>query len=405
MIVSATQIATQNSNNYIADYVPRLVIPAIGSKDQRQYIKYKVWNRDQGKFVWAKDYEVNKIPESKREKFIKSRIQEYQLMLKEGMQKSPLQEKADLEMERIKENAVTITISKAIEYGLKEKQGMKLRQIRNYEHRSRIFLEWLNTTGYSRVPAYLFRSEKIKEFVSHLRNARNCAPRTINNYLLDLSTLMNVNVENELLDRNYFPDVKKDRVGIGKNWAYTVEQQKEILNHVREKHPEYLMLIQFMYYTCARERELSLMKIEDIGKRHPDQIWFPEDNTKEIMERNIMIPTQLKHVIEENKLLSLPGDWFVFSKNFRPGPEFYHSDNWGKRYGRMVRNISPDYDLRHTLYSWKHTGVTMLHMNGTELSAIQQHLGHRSPFSILKYLKTLGLHINRSIVDKFPDLP
>ncbi len=405
MIVSATEEAARYRKDRVADYVPKLVIPKESSVDQRRYIKYKIWNLDKGKWDWAKDYEINKIPEAKRAKYLKETIQEYQRLLREGLQKSALQTKDQKEQALIRERAITLTISAAIEMGLKEKQSRKLRQIRNYENRAGIFLSWLKNRGYHRIPASSFKTEKIKEFVSFLRNVRNVAPRTINNYLLDLSTLMNVCVENEYLDKNFFPDVKKERVGIGKNWAYSVEQQKEILEHVRDHHPEYLMLIQFMYYTCARERELSLLKIEDIGKRHKDQIWFPEDNTKEIMERNIMIPKQLRIIIDDNKLDSYPGSWYVFSKNFRPGPEHYHSDNWGKRYGRMLRKISERYDLRHTLYSWKHTGVTALHLNGADLGAIQQHMGHRSPFSLIKYLKTLGLHLDKSIVDKFPDLP
>lgn len=402
---AATPKAALNRDNCASEYEPKLVTPAAGSVDQRRYIKYRIWNQDKGKYVYAKDYEVNKVPERERNKFARARIQEIKNLLSQGFVKSPWGIKAEEEKRRYAERIKELTISSAIEIGLEEKKSLNLRQIHNYTHRSRIFIAWLKAMGYNNIPAYMFRVEKVKEFVSYLRNIRKCAPRTINNYLLDMSTLLNVCVENDLLERNYFPDVKKDRVGIGKNWSYSIEQQKEILQYIRVHKPHFLLLVQFIFYTCAREKELSYMKIEDIGKRHPDQIWFPEDHTKEIMERNVMIPVPLQKIIEENNLKSYPGHWYVFGKNFAPSPQQYSSKNWGTRYRENILEKIGGYDSRYTLYSWKHTGVTMLHINGAELSAIQQHVGHRSPYSLLKYLKTLGLHTNKSILEKFPSLP
>jgi integrase len=281
-----------------------------------------------------------------------------------------------------------------------------LRQMSNYEQRSAIFKRWLKNANYDRLPADLFKVEQIKSFVHHLRSKRNCSPRTINNYLNDLSTLLNVSVENEILEHNYFTKVKKERTGVGKNWGYTPEQQAELLNYIKAEKPRYLMLVQFIYYTLARPKELSHLKIGDIGKRYPNQIWFGEEITKEFMERNVFIPDPLQKIIKDNKLHLLPKDWYVFGKGLKPGPERSDSKNWGQRYREAVLNSFDDkYSSNYTLYSWKHTGVISLIMAGVTPAAVQRQAGHRSPYSFQKYLKTLGLFPNDEILNDFPELP
>lgn len=391
-------------DEFVSDYIPKVVIPNPKSVDQRWYIKYKIWNADKGKFVWAKDYEVNKLPKPQRKIFAAKRISQIQTVLHQGHVKSKALQKASEEIKRIKEERATLTIAKAVELGLEEKQSLNLRQIKNYEHRAGIFIDWLTRNNYNKLPAELFRLEQIKLFVNYLRNTRECSPRTINNYLTDLSTLINVCVENELLDFNHFPKMRKERTGVGKNWAYTPPQQKEILSYVREHQPRFLMLIQFMYYTLARPKELSYMKVGDIGKRAYNQIWFAEAVTKEFMERNVTIPAPLNEIIEANKLLSYPKNWYVFGDNLAPGPDRLDSKRWGERFRTNVLDKLQGYDSRYTLYSWKHTGVVSLMMAGVSPAAIQRQAGHRSPYSFQKYLKTLGLFPNDEIINAYPKL-
>lgn len=392
-------------NEFVPNYTPKLSIPNPESKDQRWFIKYKIWNTDKGEFVWAKDYEINNVPLPNRKAFAAKRIAAIQQLLAQGHVKSKSLKRAEEEYKRIKDQRQTLTIYKAVQLGLEEKQSLNLRQIANYEHRTKIFKNWLVSENYDRLPAELFRLEQIKAFVHYLRTKRKCSPRTINNYLTDLSTLINVCVENEILDVNYFPKARREKAGIGRNWAYTLEQQKEILEYVKAEKPRFYLLIQFMYYTLARPKDLSYLKIGDIGKRYPDQIWFSGEITKEFMERNVFIPDPLKKVIEDSGLMKLPKDWYVFSSKLEPGPKHYPSKKWGERFRSMVLDNLEGYDSRYTLYSWKHTGVVSLIMAGITPAAIQRQAGHRSPYSFQKYLKTLGLFPNDEILNKFPALP
>ena len=49
--ISATQKATYETDPFVSNYLPRYVVANPEIKDQRVYIKYKVWNYDKGKFV------------------------------------------------------------------------------------------------------------------------------------------------------------------------------------------------------------------------------------------------------------------------------------------------------------------------------------------------------------------
>ena len=61
VFTEATPKATHKNQLLLTEYTPKLVVPQADSKDQRQYIKYKISDTDKGKIRWAKDYEVNNI--------------------------------------------------------------------------------------------------------------------------------------------------------------------------------------------------------------------------------------------------------------------------------------------------------------------------------------------------------
>ena len=401
-----TDKVTDSKGSIVSSYVPRMVIPKPSSKDQRVYIKFKVWNSDVGRFVWAKDFEVDGISPGERKKFLPQKVKEIQSLLFRGYQKGKSNFKAEEEIELIKDQKKTLTIFRAIEIGVEEKKGMKLRKFIHYEMHSRIFFRWLKAVGYANLPVDMFRMDHIKQFLHYLRNTRKCSPRTLNNYISILSACINICIENELVETNHFKKIKKEQTGLGRNWAYTVDQQSEILNFVKKEFPHFLLMIQFMYYTLARPVDLANMKIEDIGKRYPDQIHFPEHITKEMMERNIVIPNQLQILIDEAGLKNYPPNWYVFGENFLPTPKKYISKNWGTRYRQCILDKFGDkYKFNYTLYSWKHTGVVTLWNSGVPANLIQRQTGHRHQYSFEKYLKSLGLFDNQIIKNNFPGLP
>jgi len=55
-----------------------------------------------------------------------------------------------------------------------------------------------------------------------------------------------------------------------------------------------------------------------------------------------------------------------------------------------------DMDNRHTLYSWKHTGVVTAYNAGVDIKSIQRQCRHSAREMTCNYLKSLGLYDNKN---------
>jgi len=62
------------------------------------------------------------------------------------------------------------------------------------------------------------------------------------------------------------------------------------------------------------------------------------------------------------------------------------------------------FDDRHTLYSWKHTGVVKAYLAGVDIKSLQRQCHHHSIEMADNYLKSLGLYNNEVFLMKMPGL-
>lgn len=156
-----------------------------------------------------------------------------------------------------------------------------------------------------------------------------------------------------------------------------------------------------MLYTLTRSSELSRIQIGDIGKFHPNKLFIPKENAKNRVERHITLHPVVIEYIDQNNILKLPENWFLFSKAMRPGPKYSDYGNFGKYFRKFV--LDPlEYGKDYTFYSWKHTGVVLAHKNGVPDYNIMVQGGWKSYPAFARYLKSLGLEDNQEFIDKMP---
>jgi integrase len=379
----------------------RLVIPAKNSKDQRWKIIYYVFDARQGKKVRKKYTKFNSISDpGKRKKEAQHLVREINKMLAEGFIYDPEQ----VERDKIFENKEYLSVSAAFNVALKSKDKFRVSTIKWYADAWKKFEAWLKKHNLSSIHIDQLSRKHVEMFLDHLIIDEKLKPRSRNNYLGAIRSMLNYLLEQELISRNVTVGIKSLNQGTGKNIGFNSDQQKELLDYMRKHKPKWLFPCQFMYYSLIRTNELALLKVRNVGMYDPEKIYVPKAESKNGHERHITIPPQLKVILDKMCLDKIDPDFYLFSKSYEPGPEAFKSKYIGSRFREQV--LKPlNYSSEYTFYSWKHTGVTACWFSGMSKGAIMQQTGHRNAGSFETYIKSLGLFTNDEVKKNYPSLP
>jgi site-specific recombinase XerC len=162
-------------------------------------------------------------------------------------------------------------------------------------------------------------------------------------------------VDEEAVETNMVRDIKRMKATRRIRETLTMDQRKQVDQHLRENYPTFWRFVHIFFHSGAREIELMRMRREDVDlARHrfktmvrkgraATEVWRPIKEIAEPLWREVMAEAQA-------------GD-FLFSKGLKPGKNPIRVDQIGKRWRRLVKlqlNISAD------LYSLKHSNLTEL---------------------------------------------
>lgn len=383
----------------------RLVIPKPGSKDPRWVIKFYVWNADTGRKQLCRNLECNAITNlADRKKWCRIKIAEINQELLKGWHIDSKKLQA-LEQERIRSQQRNfMKLSDAIDLVLVQKRGEKIKSIRNYEIALRVFKEWASLIGIQNLSIDSIKRDHITAFMEYISAERDVAGRAYNNYLRHIRHLFKVLIDREIILRNPADKINYRNQTVGRNLAYTVDQQTELIKFMTDKYPNILAFCQVMYYTLMRTGEITNMQAWWIGAYDKNKIYLPKEFSKNGDERHITIPPQLEKIIAKMGWRNLPPDTYLFSSGFRHGTKKMQSRMHANKYRRWVLDklaFSKDY----TMYSWKHTGVVFLYRNDIPRASIRMQAGFRDDKSFEAYLKSLGLFENSLLITSYPSMP
>jgi hypothetical protein len=396
-----TLVESSDTKNH--PYTPaHLVIPAPESKDQRWFLKFWVWDAQQGKKVKKTDYSCNTIADLvERRKKATQDIKEINRLLRAGYI-------IDVKKSELKASIYKIepTIEEAIKKTLEVKKSLK--HFRDYNQKLSKFLEWLSLKGYAQISINKFSSVYVRHFIDALKEEK-LSVRTINNYINVIGLVFSTakKYHEGIAISNPIDHLQKQKNPKGKNIAFTQDEQEQLLSYMEEHHKGMLLFCITMFYTLARTDELSKLQFNMIGRFDKNKIYMPASIVKNGhnsgIDKHIVIPPQLAEWFDRYNLDKYPKDWFVFGKRFEPSPEPYPSKYLGEKFRTHVLNKF-DFGKEYTLYSWKATGTSMYLLNGATTGSLMLQGGWEDPASFKAYLKSLGLLDNKEIFNTAPNL-
>ena len=229
--------------------------------------------------------------------------------------------------------------------------------------------------------------------------------RNRNNYRLNLSSLLQTLENNDIIESNPIKNIPVLRSIPKRNKSYTTEEHEKIFDYLRKEDPLLLLYIKFVSYNVLRPIEVCRLKIKDINLA---------DRTLQFKAKNKPLKVKLipKKILDELPDLSkLDPNFHLFTPIKIGGiwdtADVNKSNYFSKRFKTVVKQHF-NLDENHTLYSFRHTFITILyrslvkdsspHAAKSELMAIT---GHTTMDALEKYLRNIDAALPKDYSNHF----
>ncbi|MCU0468418.1 MAG: site-specific integrase [Arcicella sp.] len=233
----------------------------------------------------------------------------------------------------------------------------------------------------------------------YLLKSKDVSARTVNNQITLICSLFSELVQREIAEFNPASSIVKLKVKDGRNFAFSADEKRKLINYIQEHDKELYVFVNFLYYTYIRPDELRFLRVKDL---RTNQLYIDSGISKNNNSEFAMIPEHLEELIEKYEIRKRHGDSFLFF-SVKKGLQVPRSENYFYQKHRAILNLL-EIDKRCTMYSWKHTGVCDAHDANIPIDYLRQQLRHKDLTTTQKYLKSLGKNLNMTIIKRFPKL-
>jgi site-specific recombinase XerD len=366
-----------------------------GDINSRWYIIFYVWDVQQGRMVRKRDYSVNNYNSAVvRNSYAKQRIKSINEILDDGYH---------IDSRKKSETSGTVDEGTTLDQALRNVLEIKKQTFRQSSYLSfsstvNGFLKWAKENRISNINVKYFDRLHAMNFVDHLIIDEKLAGKSINGKISYLKSLFNELKEREIVSENPFVKIKKRKeVKTYQNLAYNDAEIQKLKEKIEEQDIELWTFIQFIYYCYLRPIEIRALKMDHVNlKTH--KIFVPATISKNGKEAYLDIPSPFMNFLEKIDFFKDKKGYLFTNKTGLP----VSKNVMTSRHKDFIDNL--EMDNRHTLYSWKHTGVVKAYKAGVDIKSIQRQCRHTSIDMTDNYLKSLGMYNNEEFLLKMPGL-
>lgn len=274
----------------------------------------------------------------------------------------------------------TEVVSKYKEYLMKMLREGNLREetVVSYSSRLKVMLEWIATEKVSIVYTYQFDKRLIGRFLDYIFIDRNNTARTRNNYLIWLKSFSRY-----LFERGYVATDPSSSYSSMKRRGRQKDRDiipdamlKELHNWLRRNNKHFLLACYMLHYVFVRPREMSYLKVGDFSIK--DQtLHLYGSNTKNRCDAVVTLPQQVLRLMIELNVFDSPGNYYLFSDDFKPGRKRKSEKCFRDYWLHHVRKALGMSD-RYKFYSLKDTGITNMLRANTDIITVRDQARHSS---------------------------
>lgn len=282
-----------------------------------------------------------------------------------------------------------------------KKPHLSRKTAQDYASKLRLFHQWLLSKEKGDIYAQEVTNDLVAQYIHHMI-ALGREKHTIKDSRQRISQVLNWLVKKQVLIKNPIydlPDVKQRSDHSAQ--PMTKKEASFLLNHIKKNDKQLYLFCSMMFYCAIRPgTELRLLKVKDVNL-FTNTITIRVENGKS-GEGVVNIPPKLVQILEKMRITTHDREYFIFGKEGKPG-----ANTWGKNHFRVLFNKYRDeigYPKEYKLYSWKCTGAILFAMSGAPITAIRDHLRHKSTaYTDIYVSKKIGKQ-NDYVKHKFPEI-
>lgn len=239
-------------------------------------------------------------------------------------------------------------------------------------------------------------NERIVDYVQYLTN-KGLHKTTIGIHIVLIKSALQWLVDNHRIRKNYFSKIKKPKTNKTSKLFFTTSQKNELTSEIKQNDGTLYMCVQLLYYCFLRPAEQRKMICSDII----------------LDEQKILVRSEISKN-KKTEFVQIPSILFDDLNSYLQGKnpnDLLHTSNGKKISDNHFNNVHKSFLCKvnlntgkHSLYSWKHTGVYQCLVNNMNIKQLQLQLRHHSLDQVNEYLKDFGLTDMYSIKNNFPAL-
>ena len=289
-----------------------------------------------------------------------------------------------------------MTLRDAFDFGLKLKEkAVNPRTLEAYTQKANVLLKWVSKNRPKIKTIDQLDKKTVLDFLNTI--LIKSSPRNRNNYRVEISSIMEILEENDIMTINLMKKIKVLKTKPERNKTYSLEMQENIFSYLETKDPILLLYIKFVSYNFLRPIEVSRLKIKDINLI-TKTIQFKAKNSPlktKIIPKILLAELPDLSKLDKELLLftrhKIGGEWEATENNRR--------DYFSKRFKTVVKehfNLNKDYGM----YSFRHTFITKLYRslanNASPFEAKSNLMlitGHKSMSALEKYLRDIDAEL------------
>lgn len=289
------------------------------------------------------------------------------------------------------------TIEAALRYALNRQLArVKPRSANSYRSVVNIFIKWLQKHQLTNLaPGEL--SPRIIHAYMDERQGKGINAKTINTHnsylhlMYEFLRKMGEVEVNPFKSIDSLPETDTERFEI-----LTPEELQRISTHLNARNPDFALYTKLIYYAAIRPYHIGQYQAQQFDFEH-GVIHTKGSTSKNRKNQQKQMIAPLQQALIRGNRHTIPGDWYLFGKDFKPSQYKYNS--LSTRAAELWKKlVHEELGINKQMYALKHTAAQMYLNNADnpDVGWLQQQMEHHS-------LEETDIYVKRRKVKKVAD--
>lgn len=256
--------------------------------------------------------------------------------------------------------------------------NMRAESVTSYLSKQRVLRRWVEKERKNVRYAYQFDKRLVDAFLDYIFLDKDNSIQTRNNYLSWVKSFSSWLLSKSFIEQDPTLGILSMKVRQRRKNRDVIPDDvlQRIHDYLQEHNRHYLLACYLLHYMFVRPHEIAQLKIEDFSLKHKTLL-IHGDVAKNWKDATVTLPMHVIHLMLDLDIFKSPGNYYLFSDDFRPGKEF-RSEKCFRDY--WIRTLRKDlqFSERYKFYSLKDTGITNMLRANTDVLSVRDQARHSS---------------------------